>query len=624
MKLDQKYFEKSWEFKALENILDSLNYIKPIKISRTEFNKKKWNILLEQKWDNSNIRNYILYLPDDLRINELPAIILRVNKATFWEKLPEYASTNELKIKLVLTIDRLLELLSKNDWKDRKDIERSIKKYLALYGQLFPEEKINNLNNRDYRKSILSTKNNDKYREYEEKLIRISTKEKISALLDDIEWSITKEIDEHFYESFFEEWMNMLRLWMMTITGAEQELIKWKKGEITIVLKKTKQSLDNQERLLRDKIWIDGLKKVLTMLRKTWNKELIEKKELDITNLILDTIFEYPYQSTKSDYGYQPNKIIKSKEIYCVWFSLLWHAFLSELWIKHNWLSLPMHSALEVIIWWKNYYFDWTSSWKALEFSYWEQVWAYKRIHLKDKSVKIQRDLAYSWDAEKILISHLYNNKYLGLDKNWKTTEAADISNKLSEIWLKDIWFYRAKWYYLSNQKKFTEAIKIYDQAIKINPKDASLYIVKWNVCFNIWKYGEAMECHDKAIEIEPENMKYYKSLNNLYNKLIEHNPKANLFNPTKLELLEKVYSIRLKESLTQQISWKIFEPAKLYKIKELYIYARDVSTWKESNIELLYRDEKRTIKNLINKGDYNSLRLFLLELEKDMFQWLE
>jgi hypothetical protein len=41
-----------------------------------------------------------------------------------------------MKVKIVITINRLLEILSSNPEK-KEDIQRAIKKYVRLYGELF-------------------------------------------------------------------------------------------------------------------------------------------------------------------------------------------------------------------------------------------------------------------------------------------------------------------------------------------------------------------------------------------------------------------------------------------------------------------------------------------------------
>ena len=45
-----------------------------------------------------------------------------------------------------------------------------------------------------------------------------------------------------------------------------------------------------------------------------------------------------------------PSGIVDNKEIYCVGFSLIGHAMLSELGIAHQGIDIPNHSALSVDI----------------------------------------------------------------------------------------------------------------------------------------------------------------------------------------------------------------------------------------------------------------------------------
>ena len=112
-------------------------------------------------------------------------------------------------------------------------------------------------------------------------------------------------------------------------------------NEEEIVIKMKSETLDKEERLLREKIGIEKLKADLDAARESGNNERIVSVETQATETILQTLYEYPYQFTSNQYGYQPNKILRNKEIYCVGFALLWHSFLSELWIEHQWLDIP-------------------------------------------------------------------------------------------------------------------------------------------------------------------------------------------------------------------------------------------------------------------------------------------
>jgi hypothetical protein len=107
---------------------------------------------------------------------------------------------------------------------------------------------------------------------------------------------------------------------------------------------------------LREEIEIDQLKSRLEKARAAAEdgnedkKRELAKLEHYAANVVLAALYRYPYQRTNNDFGYQLSKIIASKELYCVGFSLLGHAFLSELGIQHKGLDTINHSALEVII----------------------------------------------------------------------------------------------------------------------------------------------------------------------------------------------------------------------------------------------------------------------------------
>lgn len=547
--LDKKVFQDELDFKTLENILETLDHVTPKKISRQEFNDLKWDFLKET-WEDKFWKSYDLFLPDDLKVYELPAIISRVNKITFWEILPDHASKEELKVKITITINTLLQVLSeRKEDNDKKEIQKAIKKYVKLFEDLYWTEESQKLSNENYRNEIIEkskkSQSYERFQEYQTKLEKIKTREKLDELLTEVEESISSEITEHFDESFFERWVNILRMWMMTISQAEQEakekwlIENWYKLKFSknwdkiylkwnekIVFRIKSKYLDKEEMLLRDKIWIEKLKKDLEKTRNSWNQEKINELELKVANIILRAIYQYPYQLTKNNYWYQPNKIFEFKEIYCVWFSLLWHTFLRELWIKHYWLNLPWHSALEIIIWWEKYYFDGTYKPKIILESW------------KDEVNYLERT---NWEAEKIIMSQIYNNKWALLCRLWK----------------------------------YEEANKIYDKAISLDPNNYIVYSNKWAILDKLGKYEEASKIYDRAIAINPNNYVNY------YNKF---------------------FSL---DSL-----WK-------GNIANLYYYTWKKIRWKDTELNW-FNKEKNKIKQLIESKNFEWLRLYLLELEKE------
>lgn len=477
--LETRIFKDNSDYKTLENILETLDHIKPKFISRQEYNSRKWDIL-SKTWSDKYWDFFDLYLPEDLKAWEQLYIINLLNKKFNLEK---YSKIDEIisKIKVIVWITtriiwdnsiEYLETLSK-EYNIDSEMLRKISEH-----KITPNRKI-----KDFIKQIKSQTKSKKLKT--EKDFEIWTSE------------LAKLFSKEFDLTFFRKWINMLRLGMETITQTEQENLKWK--EWKIVLHDETENLDEKERLLRDKILIDDFKEILDRIRKTWHKELIEKAEIEVTNNIIWVLYEYPYQLTKNDYGFQPNKILSSKEIYCIWYSLLWHAFLSELGISHKWLNIPRHSALEVNIWWKKYFFDPVWANQIIQFEYWKEVWIYKEIKLMNDDFWFS-SFAKSWDVEEVLLSQIYNNK----------------------------------WNY---QLGKTEAIKMYDRAIELNPKINWAYNIKWIILFILW------------------------------------NIKASI----------------------------------------LYKFTGNLLVWKEDSIEILYRKEKKKIKELVKNRDYEGLRSFLL-----------
>jgi tetratricopeptide (TPR) repeat protein len=285
-----------------------------------------------------------------------------------------------------------------------------------------------------------------------------------------IEQLFSSELIDHFWEAFLEKGVNDIRFWLEIITRAEQEKLierlrwEWFEEEIKpweIIFKKWDDIIiiknngwEEEAKKLRDYIWIDKFKQELEEVRASWDKEKIAKMELRVTSeLLMHISSSLNYYLGNNDINwYQPKKILETKQIVCVGFSIIWHSLLSELWIKHNWLNLLVHSALEVIIWDKKYLFDATQHNYLLEFKE-EKILYYTKMELVWE-VTSSKGLYVSWDVEKILLSQIYTNKW----------------NNLNILW------------------RYEEAIKMYDKAIKLNPNNDLVYSNKWKAFYRLWK----------------------------------------------------------------------------------------------------------------------------------------
>jgi tetratricopeptide (TPR) repeat protein len=381
-------------------------------------------------------------------------------------------------------------------------------------------------------------------------------------------------------------------------------------------------------------------------LRKTWNKEKIAKKELEVANKIIKELYKsFPYQLTKEHYWSQPSKIQQSKELYCVWYSIVGHVFLEELWIKHKWLQMPSHSALEVNIWWEKYLFDATiDDWEVLEFKYWEKIWIYKKIKFQENNfnyiVKIKK--AYSWNTEKILLTQIYTNKWIALKELWRYKEAVKMYEKAIELDPKNIAAYNNKWIALSELRRYEEAIKMYEKAIELDPKNIVVYFNKWNVLDNLWKYEEAIKMFDKAIELDSNyidayinkwnalsELRRYEEAIKMYDEAIKLDPKNIAAYNNKWNSLNKLWkyeeAIKIFNNLLKldpknfifyNNKWEVLKGLWKNKLSKLYEFTSNLLQWNEANLSE-YLEEQERIKTFIENKNFEELKLYLLSLEE-------
>ncbi len=514
--LDTPVFQDELDFKTLENILECLDHVTPKKVSRSEYVAMQWNFLVET-WEDKFGKSYDLYLPEDLVHWELLHLIDFLSRK-FW--LEDYTPYWRIITKTKVMIWMILRWVWVDEWE--KYLQELAEKYslspefiTRLQSQKEGWDKMSFSQAKEMIKSVKSRRKKDNYWKVWE------NEDDIVLWFDEL-----KELyGEEFDLTFFRKWVNMLRLGIMTITQAEQKALKrrgvWKWEKISFHV--SDDILDEQERLLRDKIWIEELKQELREARKSWNQEKVNEVELKATNRILEILYEYPYQDTENNYWYQPNKIAEFKEIYCVWFSLLWHAFLSELWIRHNWLNWLWHSALEIFIWESKYLFDPSEN---------------KQLYKIYNNIKY----VYIWEAKKVLLSQIYTNNWNGLFKSWI----------------------------------YKEAIKVYNKAIKLNPENTEAYNNKWSAQEYLWNSNDAIEMYNVALDINPYYNEAYK------------NKWLSLCN------------------LWSNKSWL------------RYIYVYFMLNWTTNDtFESIYKNEKAQIKQLIDSQNFEWLRLYLLELEK-------
>ena len=307
---------------------------------------------------------------------------------------------------------------------------------------------------------------------------------------------LAQALKQEFSFNFLRRGLEMVRMGMMTMTQEEQAWIDTSNKNIKLHV--NTQSLDSEAQLLRDKIGIDQLKWELDSVRRYWDEAKIEEAELWAANRLLGVLYEYPYQLTKNKHGYKLSKMIDTKELFCVWYSLLWHVFLSELWIWHQVLDNIFHSAIIInqSAHRKKYYFD---------------PFIFKRsheIHIKPQKYGSYMEMYWvtpvsfslygrEGNAEILLLSQIYNSKW---------TEMFSLGNGFFQTWE----FTHAIWLY-------KEAIEMYNLAIELNPQYGSAYNSIWITLIQKFRaikklkqkipkkeYDTALEAFEKAVELFP------------------------------------------------------------------------------------------------------------------------
>ncbi len=430
--LATKVFQNDLDFKVLKDVLDSLDHIVPKKISRKDYNFLSWDVL-KTTWNKDKWWEfYEMYFPEDLVFWELLYFIDLLNSKF-------NLKNNDTYKKIISKIQIYISIIYRQKWRQYwNKFLLNLKEKYNIWDEFVKELQNSLLLATEYVKqdireiiSYRKNENNLNKKEFHKKKLWKHKNDLLST-----EKLISENLQQELDLTFFRKAEKMLFEWMEIINQTKQYdleeyyikngfeksqfngFIFFKKWNEKIVFREKTENLKRKIKLLKNHINIKKWKNALFEARQAWDKEKIEKLEHKAAGHILKYLYKIPYIFRDNNYWFQPKYILMYKEQQCVWFSLIWHVFLKELWIKHNWLMFFDHSALELYIWNKIYLFDWANNSVLKNINYWEKVWEFD-FRLKN-----------SLNVEKILLWQIYISKWIALLKEWKHKEAIEIFNK--------------------------------------------------------------------------------------------------------------------------------------------------------------------------------------------------
>lgn len=630
--IDLNYFKDTNEKQVLKEWLKLNSNIEINYIDREEFNNLKWDFLKET-WKNKVwANNYTLFLPEDIKTYELISIFSRISKLLKKNEKEENNSLNNLKyyiLKALYENNKLLKI--EKDEQYKKEIEKNITRYIKFFEELFPENSIP-----DFRNSWF---NAESYIEIKHKT-NIKVLSELSEFKDSIEaekeinlW-LEEWIKDTIKRISFELWKDIIFEFLETFSKEDSKKIEWNDN--------IKTNLFNFFTENKEKLWkylqVEKLKQELDEVRKSWDKRLISEKELQVSKILLNVLYSnYPRNNSIewsiNAWNSSPMHILETKEMVCVWKSIIWHTFLEYLWIKHYWANLPRHSALVIETSnWKKYYYDPTNlilpkeinlENTKIEWDYYIIPWLY---HQNNEYNKLS-----IWDSETTLMWHININKWISLVKQWKYNEAIiyleeaikqnplNVDFKFYIIWLYEkIWNYEkalfklidiyknwvdVTYYYINNKNNnlnykwyidsnLSEHInRIYKKTQKDFDIEYQMWLFFWNDYFKkamsyksddykkyetIWIMTEnynttlSIKAYEESLKLNPNNKKIISKLWEIYYKLKEYDKALDLY-----LMLEKLWD---KSYSTIYTIWLIYYKKLNYKESIIYINKIEVN----------------------------------------------
>ena len=506
MNTSSLYNETYWSEIDKEIFIDflgAINSIHPIFISRKDFNEKQGDYLVKKTTDNA-IEKYDLFLPFDFSSGEmLEMITVLISKFG----LDKYSKIEELFVQIKVAIIWLL----REEWPQGKDkLNTYIRDFnVPIYLQKIVENTSLVGKNRKYTKNIL-------WNMIEQRSFQTHRKGKLwqawdSEILSSI---ISDAKKKEFEQTFFRKWIDDIRFWMKIFTKKDylrahqrsKELDEW---EVLTMQKKPLIRYRN-EILLRDAIGIDWFISKLEAYRSSGNQKRINKLELYATNKILKELQKYPYQSLEWGAGYKPSQILETKQLQCVGFSLLWHAFLSELWIEHYGLDILGHSCLEVYIWENTYVFDATMKGRLSKVKNKKISWWITQIQ---HGVQWKKNLEVRniWDPETILFDHICLNESVQPSVKDNYEKSLGYNDRISPaIKENNSILLQTQWRALFLSWKYEEALEYYYKSILLDDDNYDGYLMQWSCFWYLWRYQEAIDSYNKSIKIDADQASAY------------------------------------------------------------------------------------------------------------------
>ncbi len=282
--LENLVFSEQIQQSTFQEILASLDHISAEFVSREEFEGKRWEFLEASGERDKFWQFYTLFLPEDLQVWETLEIIDTLSQKF---EITNYAPVENLLSYTKIAIWTILR--EKGLTKGEKVKEDEQEKKEKILNDLLSRYKISDAFREKIRSHTIwvNTSSKDFIRAIREKRGENTKSDEVPAstrLWETWDSHISEEILSHIFGNefgltFFRKWVNMLRLWMMTITQAEQEALKGKSKSLDdwekIVVRQDSETLDKEERLLREKIGIEELKADLDAARESGDGERI-------------------------------------------------------------------------------------------------------------------------------------------------------------------------------------------------------------------------------------------------------------------------------------------------------------------------------------------------------------
>jgi len=277
----------------------------------------------------------------------------------------------------------------------------------------------------------------------------------------------------------------------------------------------------------------------LDLLRASDNLEVLGQKEREIAQYIQSFVSRYPYEDENKGNGSpeSPAVILKKRFLNCVWASVLGGGLLDHLGINYVHVDLPSHSATLLLtsdhkVYWQDFtpldegfgeqddelnYTELTPKILIAPCDFWNLPEGWLPFGFRPELYDGAFEFLTAFPPHQGFQCHILNNLAVYLEQQDQTKEALVASKWGMNLGLCFSSLHNTLWNVYDELHKPEKAIDAYMEGIRQSSEMIESYLGLWNVYLEQEDFKKAKQVLRKGIELSPDFTHFYNALGDVY-----------------------------------------------------------------------------------------------------------